>query len=249
LPFLLVLLIAFVCCLFWSSNVSAVSRVWDGGGSTNNWTEAANWSGDIVPGAGDIAVFNSTSVKNATINAAIDVAGIQIASGYTGTVTQASGRDITIGSSGFTQAAGFFAGANLLSPIDINGPFTLTGGQFTSTGVNLTVSGNFTRGAGIFFNNGGKVTFDGGNASISISGSEFFFNVSFSADDQAVKTLTPGSTLVVNGTLDFLEGKVSGGAINAQSNLFLGAGADGGTTVINVSGGTATLNAGEFFLP
>src|SRR5258708_4703611 len=44
-----------------SHSVTAVNRTWDGGGLTNNWSEAANWSGDIVPGSGDIAIFDGTS--------------------------------------------------------------------------------------------------------------------------------------------------------------------------------------------
>lgn len=34
--------------------------VWDGGGATNNWSEAANWVGDAVPQSGDDLVFPST---------------------------------------------------------------------------------------------------------------------------------------------------------------------------------------------
>ncbi len=33
---------------------------WDGGGSTSKWSEAANWTGDVVPGADDIVYLDNT---------------------------------------------------------------------------------------------------------------------------------------------------------------------------------------------
>ena len=61
---------------------------WDGGGGADTkWNTATNWSGDATPGTGDIATFDGTSTNNATINVNIDVAGIDINSGYTGTIT------------------------------------------------------------------------------------------------------------------------------------------------------------------
>src|SRR5262249_57360237 len=37
--------------------VLLATRVWDGGGADANWTTAANWAGDVAPGAGDDLVF------------------------------------------------------------------------------------------------------------------------------------------------------------------------------------------------
>ena len=76
--------------LVFSRPASAVNRTWDGGGVDNNWTTAANWSDD-GPGVADIAVFDGTSTKDATIDAPFNVAGIQINAGYSGTITQAAG--------------------------------------------------------------------------------------------------------------------------------------------------------------
>jgi hypothetical protein len=50
------------------------------------------------------------STANCTINANISVKGISINSGYTGTVTQSSGNTVTVGTSGYSQADGTFAG-------------------------------------------------------------------------------------------------------------------------------------------
>jgi autotransporter-associated beta strand protein len=40
---------------------------WDGGGTDNNWTTAANWVGDVAPTAGDDLVFDGT-VRTSTQN-------------------------------------------------------------------------------------------------------------------------------------------------------------------------------------
>jgi hypothetical protein len=42
-----------VILLFLSVNAFATDRYWDGGGTNDNWTTAANWDGDVVPSDGD----------------------------------------------------------------------------------------------------------------------------------------------------------------------------------------------------
>ncbi|HRH32110.1 MAG TPA: hypothetical protein PLK06_02170, partial [bacterium] len=97
--------------VYFTNNVRAAVVTWDGGGSDgtcggaagdgNKWSCGLNWSGDVAPGASDIATFNGTSTKNATIDSNISVAGIDINTGYTGIITQASGVTITVGTSDF----------------------------------------------------------------------------------------------------------------------------------------------------
>ncbi|MFH1021960.1 MAG: choice-of-anchor Q domain-containing protein [Planctomycetota bacterium] len=111
------------------------SIVWTGAGVTNNWSESANWAGNIVPGALNKAVFNNTSSKSATINVATSVKGIEIQVGYGGTVTQAAGQTFTVGTDGFSQAAGTFTGGN--SAITVNGAMVVTDGLFTTTSATL----------------------------------------------------------------------------------------------------------------
>ncbi len=72
------------------SNATLVTRTWDGGGVTNNWSDAANWSGDVVPTSDDSAVFDSTSTKNCTID--VNIPGpllINLNAGYSGALTMA----------------------------------------------------------------------------------------------------------------------------------------------------------------
>jgi hypothetical protein len=64
-----------------------------------------------VPVSTDAVFFDpGYSTANCTINANISVKGISINSGYTGTVTQSSGNTVTVGTSGYSQADGAFAG-------------------------------------------------------------------------------------------------------------------------------------------
>ena len=63
--------------------------VWDGGGVTNNWSEAANWQPDVVPGANDTALFNGTSVKDALVDTAFggQVGALNVQTGYSGVIS------------------------------------------------------------------------------------------------------------------------------------------------------------------
>jgi hypothetical protein len=131
--------------------------VWTGG-TNSNWSNDGNWSGGAKPTSSQVALFNSGSV-NCTIDSSVNVGGIAVTSGYSGSITQAAGQTITVGSSGWSQAARTFTGGN--SAIDINGPFSLSGGTFTASSGAMTVSGNFTLASGVTFTKGGTLTFDG----------------------------------------------------------------------------------------
>src|SRR5512140_209599 len=114
----LIATIIFIFCF--ARGAEAVTTTWDGGGATNNWSEPANWSGDIVPAASDDVVFDATSTKNATIDVSITVASIQMAGGYSGAVTQSDSASVQIagcnGRACFRQEAGVFnAGAGTIT--------------------------------------------------------------------------------------------------------------------------------------
>jgi len=50
--------------------------VWDGEGSTNNFSEAANWEGDIVPSSGDAISLNTTGMgSGGTFNVDLNTEG------------------------------------------------------------------------------------------------------------------------------------------------------------------------------
>ena len=157
------LVVAVVLGAAWPSLVRGAVRTWDGGAGNGLWSSAANWSGDLLPGAGDTAQFDATNTGDVSIDANISVQGIAINAGYTGTITQAAGRTVSVGTAGFIQGAGAFVGGDLAITIT-NGVFTQTAGSFTSTSGILTVPNAFTISGGSFAHNNGTVAFSTNNA-------------------------------------------------------------------------------------
>lgn len=90
---------------------SAATRTWDGGGATNSWTDAANWSENTAPVSGDSVLLNATSSKNLTIDTNVSVVYFAVQSGYTGTITQSNGVSVTI-SADFNFASGTYIGSD-----------------------------------------------------------------------------------------------------------------------------------------
>lgn len=105
-----VIVVAAVFLFTGALGADAQDRIWDGGGPDVNWSTTTNWNPDGVPLSTERAVFNTSSLKSCTINTTLNVAGIQISAGYTGTISQ-NGFPITLGSSGFSQADGTFLGS------------------------------------------------------------------------------------------------------------------------------------------
>ncbi len=231
------------------------TRTWTGLGVGNNWNTALNWSGGSVPGAGDTAVFDGTSVKPVTINVNINLSGagggLIVNTGYTGTITQAAGVSVTVGGVGFSQADGTFAGGT--AAMTVNGPFALTGGAFTSTSGTLTVTGNFTQGAGTFAPNGGILRFAGGAATIDVGASASYGNVTFAA---GAKTIAASSTMIANGLLTLTGGTVNTGTIAARGPINQASTSGSGTGTLVIDGptdqtftGSATAVPGAGALP
>src|SRR3989344_4486557 len=120
--------------LFFAQGAEAANRYRVG---TGDWNTAASWSatsggagGASVPGSADLAIFEATSTASMSLDAAVNVLGIQIDSGYTGTITQGA-VTISVGTSGWTQNGGTFSGSSSAITIT-NGNFYLNGGTFTN---------------------------------------------------------------------------------------------------------------------
>lgn len=184
---------------------SGSERVWDGEGTTNNWSEAANWCNDQVPPSGAGVRFNSTSTKDLSIDVSVSTGAFIIESGYTGTISIAGTNTVTAGTNGssFEQAGGTF---NVGS-----GSFTQ---QFGSVSMN---GGVFSGGSGVLNipsmgMNGG--TFDAGastqnTTNIIMSGGHIVFT-------SGTMTIT-GSFFRSGGTGDFDNGTIVAGGGGNQS--------------------------------
>lgn len=219
-------LLAALLTLLLAANASAVTRVWDGGcGENHSWSCAANWSEDVDPGKEDVALFNSTSTGNSTVDSEFEgtVAALRINPGYTGTISLSRGLQV-LGL--FKQVAGSFtAGAKSLNVKTFN----LTGGSFTASSGTTSIKGTMKiAGTPTFNANGGTVDFYGGGGTLTCNGVSFSSAVFTHASGiKKVGTscslplgedpsLGSGGSLTLNGTLS------GTGTITAFKKLTLG---------------------------
>jgi hypothetical protein len=213
--------------------LAPATATWTGLGSTNDASEAANWSINAVPGSADILIFDGTSTKDALLDAAFvgTVSQIQVLSGYSGTVTL--GRDLALGSS-FTQDAGTFAAQSYT--LTVTGSFMAGGGSFDAgTG---TLWFKSTSGSSMTH----TIELDGGSA-----GSLTLHNLVFADSGAGTKTYSigTGDVLYVQGnfTMQASGGTPSlvanGGTIAVLGHVTVGTGANGGSTVIQFANTTA----------
>ena len=242
----MVLAAALLVALGSTSPTLGATRTWTGLGPTNNWSDALNWSGNAVPGAADVASFDGTSAKPATMNVAVTINGLTIAAAYGGTITQSAA--VTIGATGFSLAGASFAGGS--AAMTVNGPFTISGGTFTATSGALSIAGNLTHTAGGTFNaNGGTVALITGAATVDVASSETFNDLRFTA---GTKTVAAGDSLVVSGALTLTAGAINTGTVEAQGAVSQASTFGGGTGTLLIDGsgaqaltGAATTAAGS----
>lgn len=246
-------------------NVTVVSPFrWIGGGGVvnTNWNHGPNWCGAVdvstgscpagggaAPGATNTAWFGSwCATCNATINLPITVGGLQSTTGYTGTITQNVGQDISVGANtnGFYLRNGFFVGAS-----DVNTHFTALGdfrvmaaASFTAPSGNLSFAsvGNAVRGynigTGSFHHNNGTVRFDSNLSAvngtyqlgnIAVNGSITFHklvlnmqNTNVGASSYSVvfaNFVNPADIVYVETDFEVISGAFANGTINLSGNL------------------------------
>jgi len=128
-PLILLLLVLF------PARLRAATIYWNGAGANNNWSTAANWSGSTLPTAADAVVFNTTSTKNATVDATVKLSAIRITTGYTGTISLASNVTVSVGSLavGSTSATVRMGTGSKLTLLGSGTPLTGSGTVDTAT--------------------------------------------------------------------------------------------------------------------
>lgn len=212
--------------------------IWTGGGADANWTTAGNWSGGAAPGSGNLAVFNGTCVTNCSpvINANISVAGIRMATGYTGTITQSPGITILLNSH-WVQQAGTFVGGN--SSIQTYQNYSAIGGTFTSTSGVFTVNRSLTiAGSANFIHNSGTVRLI--DTATTSTGSTVFNHFQLIG---SATTFTNSGTIIVNGDLTISDthtssGQLLGGEIHVKGNVIINNYGLRGNGLIKIAGST-----------
>lgn len=221
---------------------AAATRQWTGAAGDTNWTTAANWMGGVVPSSGDLAQFDAAATTDVTIDANINVAGIQMAADFTRTITQSAGYTVTVGSTGITVNNGTFGGGN--KAIVVNGPFSLALGTFTATTDVLSIHRNFTISGGTFNHNNGTVRLFGYDKTVSVAGATLK-NLIYDTGGNSI-TLTDTLNVAGDFTLNSVNYMSSGTlavAGNVTSNDAALVGYPG--TVILINGaGDQTLTAG-----
>ena len=244
-------LAAGIGALAFPPSAAAAIRVWDGGGVTNNWSDAANWSGDVAPNLNDLVTFDGTSTRDVVIDAGgpqganVNIGILQIRAGYTGTITQAPGVNLrmTVDFNQSEPLSTFIGGSG---DVDVDQNFFLSGGTFTAPAGRLFVGGNFAHTVGSFLHNDGTLVLDAFSANISVPAIETFNNLTFNAVNQT-KTIVNNGRLIVTGTLVLADGGIVAGTIEAQADVIHQAAFDGGTTTIRIvepAPRTITLAAG-----
>lgn len=236
------------------------AHTWTGQVS-NSWSTGGNWCGSIngantacvggtVPDNSKVAIFDDTcsgTACDATIDAAADVLGLRLNTGYTGTLSQGTGNTIYVGSSGWIQKAGTFVGSD--ADITDENQFELSGGSFTATSGIWTVDFDLTISGGTFNANGGTLRSGGWSANTS-TGSAVFHNVEFIAPIGAFVRVVTGTmtiagslTINVNTNFEINTGTV---AVAGDVNLIGGGGGGDGALKLNGSGAqTFTGTAGD----
>ncbi len=223
---------------------------WTGSAGDNLWSTATNWTNNTVPGASDAALFNASvcvgAACNAQINSNLSVRGINLQSTYTGTLTQNSTRTLTLGTAGFSQAGGTYAGGD--AAVTMNGPFALSGGTYTATSNTWTQSGNMTvSGAPTFNHNSGLLFFYVNGISQSITPGTLSYNHVTLGGYTATLNLN-GGTLTAVGTVTITEiwygGYINNGTVDARGDIIASSYGKQGTATILINGTGAQLVSG-----
>jgi autotransporter-associated beta strand protein len=130
--------------------VTPSTRIWDGGGRTNNWSDRFNWVGDAAPAQGDDLLFPANAPQKTNINdfsPGRNVGSILIQ----GTGYHLQGNQIDLRRSGTVITAGDAGSSNFIElPIFLGSPLSVESRVINvlQSGAQLQLSGVISSGSG-----------------------------------------------------------------------------------------------------
>ncbi|MBD1942561.1 cadherin-like domain-containing protein [Coleofasciculus sp. FACHB-712] len=242
------------------SGIFMATFKWSGGGTTNNWTEAANWllvsgtgsDADGIPDADDVASFDGTSTKNATINGNVSIQNLQVAAAYTGSLSLGSNTLAVSGGLAIANASSFDSGT---------GTVRFTGNQTVDSTAALynlevaTPTGSLTLVKDLVVNNDltitdvNQIVGSGGTFNIKVTGDVITNDANFSNTNSAIQLV--GSTdqsISGTGVLVNLDVAKTGGDVLLTDDLRLRGGTLSGSGLLKNAGGKVIFGEPNNFL-
>lgn len=176
MPYLNTKATALLILIFCLQNLSA-QIMWDGGASTNLWSDAMNWDGDILPSnADDVEIGNGWTVEiPAGFNAvaqSIVLTSATMTIDATGTLTISSAGgsagitvdESTVTNNGTVNISNCLDGILMRSPAsEVTNGGNLNISDYASNGINMTNTGASCNSCN--FNNNGSLSIDNGTSS------------------------------------------------------------------------------------
>ncbi len=238
-------------------------NIWDGGGSNNLWSTAANWNNDTVAANPSAVVLQFQGVTRLTsdVDASWQAEGLRFNAGA-GAFTL-SGQELTIGNSGISnnstslqtisnsiQLSGNQSWAASTGNLALSGLVDLDTYSLTinpSTSRSIVLSGNVTGAGGLIKTGLGTLTLSGVN---SFSGGVLLSAGTLVAGSNTA--MGTGALGLAGGTLNASAARIFANAVNLLGSTTLSGSAMtfsspftlGASSTLTVSNGSTTLNAG-----
>jgi hypothetical protein len=190
-----------------------------------NFSDATNWTGNSVPTAFNIVVFDNAGTANCNFTAPVTVAGFNVLSGYTGIIFLGT-NNLTVNGD-FNLAAGTLNGGSSTT-IAVSGNANFTGGSFSAGTSTLSLPGTSS----------GKIW---------TLGSQTYNNVSIGGSNSLTLSGSGNAAGLTLNTTGSLSGTTS--TITLSGPTLTGTACNGGSVVINWTGAPSSWAPGSAVYP
>jgi autotransporter-associated beta strand protein len=259
-----------VCASLCAAGSAHADRTWSGDALDGFWTSTGNWSGGVIPGTGDVAIFDATSDTNTatTLAATFSIKGLKIVDPIAA-VSIAAGNTLTLDSSGIDMStatqdltlnsaisAGVSQSWNIASGRTLTVSGVVSGTSFTKNGAGtvlfLSTSANTI--VGTVQHNAGQITVRSGTAlgpatnTLALANGSIFRIETTGGGSGSGSGVFVGSPISVAASASVTQ--TTNSAANGYSGLITGDAASvfnvGGTVPVSYSLGSSTQQFGSF---